>query len=120
MSLAITERRVGGVAVLDLNGRLTLGPGCDALEKALQDLLGAGTRAILLNCGSVSVIDSQGIKTLVRATTKLREQGGALKLCAMTPRVREVLQITRLLEVFESFPNEAEALASFPPGPGAR
>lgn len=118
MSLGISERRVDEVVVLELSGRLTLGPGCDALDKRLEELLRAGSRAILLHCASLRVIDSQGIKALVRGATRQQEQGGRLKLCALTARVHEVLQITRLLQVFETFPSEAEALASFKPAAG--
>lgn len=118
MSLGITERRVEEVVVLELTGRLTLGPGCDALNQRLHDVVNAGSRAILLHCGGLSGIDSQGLRALVRAVTQLQEQGGALKLCALPARVQEVLRVTRLLGVLETFPGEAEALASFKPAPG--
>jgi len=119
MSLGIAERRVGGVVVLELRGRLTLGPGCEALDKQLQDLITAGNRAVLLHCAGLSVIDSQGIKALVRGATRLQEQGGKLKLCTVPARVHEVLEITRLIKVIETFPGEAEAIASFPPTTGS-
>lgn len=118
MSLGITERRVRDVVVLELNGRLTLGAGCEALDKHVEELVTAGRRSILLHCGSVSMIDSQGLKVIVRTTSRLRELGGHLKLCATPPRVHEVFQVTRLVTVLETYPTEAEALASFaPPGP---
>lgn len=118
MSLEINERRVDDIVVLALSGRLTLGPGCDALNNQVEQLVRAGSRAILLQCEKLSLVDSQGIKVLVLATSRLREQGGALKLCGLSARVRDVLKVTRLLEVLETFPNEVEALASFKPAPG--
>ncbi|MFQ5817079.1 MAG: STAS domain-containing protein [Terriglobia bacterium] len=119
MSLGVSERRMDDVVVLELSGRLTLGPDCAALDQRVEELGTAGTRAVLLHCEKLSAIDSQGIKLLVQATSRLREQGGRLTLCALPARVREVLQITRLLEVLETFPSEAEALASFKPARGA-
>lgn len=115
MSLGINQRRVEEVVVVELVGRLTLGPACDTLDQSLEDLLRAGRRSILLHCGGLSMVDSQGLKTLVRASARVQEQGGQLKLCAIPARVQEVLEITRLLQVLETFPSEAAALASFKP-----
>ncbi|MFQ5926189.1 MAG: STAS domain-containing protein [Terriglobia bacterium] len=113
MTLEMSERRVDEVVVLELSGRLTLGPDCDSFDKRVQELMRGGNRAILLQCEKLSGIDSQGIKCLVRAAERVREQGGRLKFCAISRRVREVLQITHVWEVLEIFPGEAEALTSF-------
>lgn len=113
MSLQISERHMDEVVVLELSGRLTLGPGCTTLEGRLQELVEAGSRAVLLHCGSLSALDSQGIKVLVTGTTRLQEKGGRLKFCCLPARVHEVLQMTRLLTVLETFPSEADALSSF-------
>lgn len=119
MSLGITERRVEPVVVLELNGRLTLGPSCEELDRRLQELVNAGSRAIVLHCGGLSALDSQGIKVLVSGATRLQEVGGRLKLCILPRRVQEVLQMTHLLKVLETFASEAEAVASFKPATGS-
>jgi anti-sigma B factor antagonist len=119
MSLQIKQRQSGTVTILELSGRLTMGPGLDTLHEALESLILGGRRSVLLDCSEVSLIDSQGIKALVRGLTAVERQGGRLKLLKMTPRVREVLGITRLLTVIEAFDDESTALRSFE-GPGIK
>jgi len=78
-------------------------------------LIGSGCRALLLDCRQVSLIDSQGIKALVRGVTSMEKQGGKVKLLKVSPRMREVLNLTRLLTVIEAFEDEPAALGSFSP-----
>lgn len=107
------RRRAGPVVVLELAGRLTMGEGSDELEQLLQRLIANGERALLLDCAGVSVIDSQGIKALIRGVTTIEKQGGKLKLLKPSPRVHDVLDLTRLLTILESFEDEETALRSF-------
>lgn len=114
MAFEVKERRrAGSVVVLELTGRLTMGPGSEDLEQKLKDLIANGERAVLLHCAGVSVIDSQGIKSLVQGVTSMEKRGGKLKLLKISPRVREVLDLTRLLTVMETFDDEEAAVRSF-------
>ena len=114
MSFTIELRgKVGRVAVVELDGRLTYGEGADKVENFLQDLVAHEERAVLLDMTKVPVIDSRGIKALVHSFTSLRKRGGHLKLLRVAPRVREVLDSTLLMTVFEAFDDEETALKSF-------
>lgn len=115
MSLELKERQVGRVTLLELVGRLTMGEAGEALEAKVESLIAAGRLALLLDCSKVIAIDSQGIKAIIRAVTSVEQRGGKLKLLSLSPRVREVLKITRLLTVLETFDTEAAAIASFSP-----
>ncbi|MFQ5723066.1 MAG: STAS domain-containing protein [Terriglobia bacterium] len=114
MGFAVRERRNGPVVVLELEGRLTFGEGTDKLDGVVRRLIEGGERALVVDCSRVESIDSQGIKSLVWGVTSLEKRGGRLKLLRMSPRVREVLEITRLLTVIETFDDEAAAVKSFP------
>ncbi|MFQ5817580.1 MAG: STAS domain-containing protein [Terriglobia bacterium] len=113
MPVEVKERQVDSVSVLELSGRLTMGAGSEARDERLQSLIAGGHRALLLDCRQGSAIDTQGIKALVRSVTAVEKQGGKLKLLNVSPRMRKVLDLTRLLTVIESFDDEAAARASF-------
>jgi len=108
-----SERLVGGVAVLDLSGKITLGEGGIVLRNVIRDAVTRGHKNILLNLGEVNYIDSAGIGELVAAFTSVRNQGGELKLLSLTKRVSDVMQITKLYTVFDIKDDEAAAIASF-------
>src|SRR5262245_57085869 len=112
MSMVINTRRLDEVAILDLSGRITIGEGTVVLREQIQKLLSAGGRKFLLNLADVDYIDSSGLGELVTSFTTVRNQGGQLKLLNLTRRVHDLLQITKLLTVFETFDNETEALKS--------
>ncbi|HSC78164.1 MAG TPA: STAS domain-containing protein [Candidatus Acidoferrales bacterium] len=105
--------KVGPVAFVVLDGRLTYGEGADKVENFIQDLVAHDERAVLLDMSKVPVVDSRGIKALVHSFTSLRKRGGHLKLLRLSPRVREVLGFMRLVEIFEVFDDEQTALKSF-------
>ncbi|HEX3101352.1 MAG TPA: STAS domain-containing protein [Pyrinomonadaceae bacterium] len=109
----ISERQAGDVAVLDLNGKVTIGEGSVALRNAIRRLLGEGKNKILLNLGGVGYIDSSGIGELVSSFTAVNKEGGVLKLLNLTQKIQDLLAITKLLTVFDVYEDEAEALASF-------
>jgi len=109
----IKERVVGGVSVLDLSGKIVLGEGDGQIRDRIKDLLADGQRKILLNLGEVNYIDSAGLGALISSYTTTKRQGGHLKLVSLTKRIQDLLAITKLITVFDTYDNEAEALASF-------
>lgn len=110
MSMTLTPRRLDDVVILDLSGRITIGEGTLMLRDQIHKLLDAGQTKFLLNLADVDYIDSSGLGELVSSFTTVRNKGGQLKLLNLTRRVRDLLQITKLLTVFEAFDNETEAL----------
>ena len=114
MTLKASSRQIDGVNIVDLNGRITLGEGSVILRDTVRDLLGKGSKHILLNLGNVTYIDSSGIGELVSAFTSVRNQGGELKLLNLTKKVHDLLQITKLYTVFDVRDDEAQAVQSFP------
>src|SRR5439155_21175417 len=110
MSMFLNPQRLDDVVILDLSGRITMGEGTLVLRNHIQKLLGAVDRKFLLNLADVDYIDSSGLGELVTSFTTVRNQGGQLKLLNLTRRVQDLLQITKLLTVFEAFNSEAEAL----------
>jgi anti-sigma B factor antagonist len=111
--MQIEERVVGSVTILDLKGKITLGEGDEALKDKVNSLALQQRKQILLNLGGVPYIDSAGLGEVVRTYTTISRQGGQLKLVNLTKRITDLLMITKLLTVFETFDSEAEALASF-------
>ncbi|HWP44411.1 MAG TPA: STAS domain-containing protein [Blastocatellia bacterium] len=111
--LNINERSAGDVTILDLSGKITIGEGSVQLREAVRRLLDAGKKKILLNLGDVSYVDSSGIGELVSSYTTTNNNGGQLKLLNLTKKIQDLLMITKLLTVFETFDNEEAAVASF-------
>ena len=112
-NLNINDRQVGNVTVLDIDGNLRMGEGSTELQKTIRRLLEEGRNQILLNLSRVAYIDSSGLGEMVAAHVALSKSGGQIKLLHLTLRVRELMTITKLLTVFDSFENESEALDSF-------
>jgi len=110
MSMVLNARRLDDVVILDLIGRITMGEGTLILRENILKRLNAGDRKFLLNLTDVDYIDSSGLGELVASFTTVRNQDGQLKLLNLTRRVHDLLQITKLLTVFEVFNSEAEAL----------
>jgi anti-sigma B factor antagonist len=104
---------VGGVAILDVSGRITLGEAGVELRNKIRETVQSGQKSILLNLGEVSYMDSSGIGELVSAYASVSNQGGRLKLLNLTKKLHELLAITKLLTVFETFEDESHALQSF-------
>lgn len=112
MTAVVKARRLDDVVILDINGRLTLGEGAVTLREAIQKLLEDGDRKFLLNLAEVDYVDSGGLGELITDFTTVRARGGQLKLLNLTRRIQDLLQITKLLTVFDSFDNESEAIKS--------
>lgn len=111
--MQIEERVVGNVTILDLKGKITLGEGDEALKDKINSLTLQDRKQILLNLEGVPYIDSAGLGEVVRTYTTVSRQGGQLKLVNLTKRIEDLLSITKLLTVFETFDTEADALQSF-------
>jgi anti-sigma B factor antagonist len=101
------------VTILDLKGKMTLGEGDELLKEKINVLLGKGTKNLLLNLEGVPYIDSAGLGEIVRTYTTVSRQGGKLKLVNLTKRITDLLSITKLLTVFETFDSVQEAVQSF-------
>ena len=111
--MQIEERAVGDVTVLDLKGRVTLGEGDGLLKDKVNSLINQGRRKLVLNLADVPYIDSAGLGEIVRTYTTVSRQGGSLKLLNLTKRITDLLSITKLLTVFETFESEDDAVKSF-------
>src|SRR5262245_12173053 len=111
--MQIEERVVGDVTILDLKGKITLGEGDEALKDKINSLIHQGRKKILLNLEAVPYIDSAGLGEIVRTYTSVSRQGGQLKLVNLTKRITDLLMITKLLTVFETFESEKDALKSY-------
>ena len=111
--LNISERQVGDITILDMDGRITIGEGSVALRTAIRRLLEEGKKKILLNLAKVGYIDSSGIGELVSSYTAINKESGQLKLLNLTQKLQDLLTITKLLTVFDVYESEEEALASF-------
>lgn len=111
--MQIDERKVGDVLILDLKGKMTLGDGDELLRNKINTAIQAGAKKLVLNLGNVPYIDSAGLGEVVRTYTTVSRQGGALKLLNLTKRIQDLLAITKLLTVFETFDSEDEAVKSF-------
>lgn len=112
MTAAIKTRRLDDIVILDIRGRITLGDGTVVLRDTVQKLLEGGDRKFVMNLEDVDYIDSAGLGELVTAFTIVRAQHGQLKLLKLTHRIHDLLQITKLLTVFDSFESETEAIKS--------
>jgi anti-sigma B factor antagonist len=113
VALKMTNREVDGVSIVSMDGRIVLGEESNALREKIKSLIAEGKKKIVLNMDNITFIDSAGLGTLVAAHHSAKTQGAGLRLCHLGSKFQEVLQITKLLTVFEVFNTEAEAVASF-------
>ena len=115
MSLDIQQHEHEGVTIVDLDGRMTVGPEATAFRDKMAALIAAGTRNVVLNLKRVDYIDSTGLGALVMSATSERRQGGNVKLLNLSRRSIELLVMTKLATVFEIFNDEQDAVDSFYP-----
>jgi len=113
MNMTTNIRKLGGVTIVDISGRIEFGEESAALRDLVRDLLSKGQKQILFNLGDVNYIDSSGLGHLVSAFTSVRNHGGELKLLNLSNNIQNLMQITRLYTVFEILDNEAAAVKSF-------
>ena len=110
----ISERVAGDVVIVDVSGKVTLGDGGDAMLKdKMGSLVQQGQKKVLLNLGDVSYVDSAGLGAIVQAYATLNKNGGSLKLLNATKRIKDLLSITKLLTIFDTYDSEADAVKSF-------
>ena len=115
MPLEINQRQREGITVLDLKGRITVGPEASALREKVAALDLAGERKLIFNMAEVDYIDSTGLGALVVCATGMRKKQGNVKLVSLSRRHIELLVMTKLATVFETYPDEQDALNSFYP-----
>ena len=113
MPLEITQRETNGIYVLTLNGRLVLGPESIGLRTTIDNLLSSGAARIVVGLEHVNSVDSAGIGALIEIHRKTKAKGGRLKLANLGPKLRQALEMARLLPIFETYATETEAIASF-------
>jgi len=111
--MKIGERTIGDVRILDFSGKIALGEGTMAVRNAVRGLLQNGTKNIVLNLADVSSVDSAGVGELMSAYTTVVNAGGKLMLLNLTKRIEDLLAITKLLTLFDTYDSEAEAIKSF-------
>src|SRR3989454_7529865 len=113
--MQLSERKIGDVVIVDVSGKITLGDGGDAvLKDKMRSLVQQGYKKLLLNLGDVSYVDGAGLGEIVQSYATVNKNGGTLKLLNITKRIKDLLSITKLLTVFDTFDNEAEAGRRFP------
>ena len=112
--MQLEQRIAGNVAIITVTGDITLNKGGDVLLKdKVQSLLQQGHKNIIIDLGGVSYVDSAGLGQLVHAYATTKNKGGALKLINVTKKLRDLLVVTKLLTVFDTYENETAALSSF-------
>jgi anti-sigma B factor antagonist len=113
MTIKMIDTEVDGVVVVELDGRIVLGEESNSLREKVKKLIAAGKRKIVLNMDNIRYIDSAGLGVLIAAHVSAKAQGAAVRLCHLGKKFHEVLQITRLLTVFEVFDTQRLAVDSF-------
>jgi len=113
MTLKMTDRDVDGVSVVELDGRIVLGEESTSFREKLKSLIADGKKKIVLNMADIKYIDSAGLGTLVAAHLSSKNQGASVRLCHLGKKFHDVLQMTKLLTVFDVYDTEAAAVSSF-------
>ena len=111
--MEIEQRPSGDVVILDLKGKLTIGSGDELLKDKIHSLMQQGYRKLLLNLAEVPYVDSAGLGAIVSGYTTVSREGGSLRLLGLTSRIQDLLSITKLLTIFDTYESESEAVASF-------
>jgi len=115
MPLEIHRREREGVTIFDMKGRVTVGPEATALREAVAAAVADGVKQLVLNLAQVDFIDSTGLGAVVMCSTTMRKGGGSVKLLNLNRRNIELLVMTKLATVFETFNDETDAVNSFFP-----
>jgi anti-sigma B factor antagonist len=113
VALRMSERDVNGVTVVDIDGRIVLGEESNSFREKIKSLLAAGKKKIVLNLANVVYIDSAGLGTLVATFHSASSQGATLKMTNLGAKFKEVLQVTKLMTVFDTYESETAAIQSF-------
>ena len=113
MALRITHGEVDGVDVAWLDGQIVLGEETGALRETVKGLIAQGKKKLIFNMSNVTMIDSAGLGALVAAYSSARSGGASLRLCHLGTKFSELLQITKLITLFEVYNSQADAIRSF-------
>jgi anti-sigma B factor antagonist len=113
VALRMTDHDVDGITVLDIDGRIVLGEESNSFRERVKQFLAAGKKKIVLNLANVTYIDSAGLGTLVATFHSARSQGAVLKLANLGSKFKEVLQVTKLMTVFDVYDSDTAAVQSF-------
>ena len=111
--MKIEKRKKGDVTILDLKGKILIGEGIEELRKVINDSIQSSEKNLLLNFDQVPYLDSTGLGEVVRSYTSVKKEGGMVKIVNLTQKVHDLLSVTKLITVFETFENEDEAVNSF-------
>jgi anti-sigma B factor antagonist len=111
--MKIEKRKNGDVTIFDLKGKILIGEGIDELREAINESIKANDTKLLLNFDQVPYLDSTGLGEVVRSYTTLKKEGGMVKIVNLTQKVRDLLSVTKLITVFETFEDEDKAVNSF-------
>ena len=111
--MKIEKRKKGNVAILDLKGKILFGDGIDELRNSINAAIKDNEKFLVLNFAEVPYLDSTGLGEVVRSYTTLKKEGGTVKIANLTNKVKDLMMVTKLITVFETFNNEDEAVKSF-------
>jgi anti-anti-sigma factor len=111
--MKLSTRKSADVIIVDVDGKIVLGEGDVEIKKTVDDFLKRGNKNFLLNLARVPYLDSAGLGEIIRCFTSLRRSGGNFKLLSPNRRIVDLLTITKLLDVFDTYDNESTAIASF-------
>ena len=111
--MKIEKRKQGNVTILDLKGKILFGDGIDELRQSINAAIKDSEKQLVLNFADVPYLDSTGLGEVVRSYTTLKKEGGAVKITNLTNKVKDLMMVTKLITVFETFNDENEAIKSF-------
>lgn len=111
--MKIERRKKGNVTILDIKGKILVGDGIDELRESINESIEQKETNLLLNFKDVPYLDSTGLGEVVRSYTSLQKEGGAVKIVNLTNKVKDLLSVTKLITVFETFEDEDKAVESF-------
>lgn len=111
--MKLKKRKNGDVMIFDLKGKILIGEGIGELREAINDSIKANEKKLILNFRQVPYLDSTGLGEVVRSYTTLKKEGGMVKIINLTQKVHDLLSVTKLITVFETFEDEDKAVNSF-------
>jgi anti-sigma B factor antagonist len=111
--MKIGRREEGDVVVIEPKGKITIGEGDVLLREEITRLLGEERKKLVLDLGGISYMDSAGVGELVSVYTSVKNRGGELKLSCLTKKIKDLLQITQLMTIFDTYETTQEAVSSF-------
>ena len=111
--MEITKRNNGDITILDLDGKLLTGNDVGYYRDVFDTLIKGGESKVILNFANLSMMDSTGLGELTRSYTTAKKNGGMVKLVNMTARIKDILYVTKLITVFDTYENEEDAVNSF-------